>query len=175
LLNSQNDYKYLLEKFETFTNLNCELITKIEQLESKAASSTTDVSLVKKNEKLKAKLASSQDTIENFLEKMKILSIYNNELTTKLESIGSVLEASLIEILENIKKDASTSCLDLIDDSNPCNQVIVKNVAIEPCSDEVALENELLNQEVDRLGKALYDKKAKPNKPNLLRITPPWE
>jgi hypothetical protein len=121
LLNSQNDYKYLLEKFETFANLNCELITKIEQLESKAASSTTDVSLVKKNEKLKAKLASSQDTIENFLEKMKILSIYNNELTTKLESIGSVLEASLIEILENIKKDASTSCLDLIDDSNPCN------------------------------------------------------
>jgi hypothetical protein len=65
LLSSQNDYKCLLEKFETFTNLNCELTTKIEQLESKAPSSTTDDSLVKKNEKLKAKLASSQDNIEN--------------------------------------------------------------------------------------------------------------
>jgi hypothetical protein len=26
LISSQNDYKCLLEKFETFTNLNCELI-----------------------------------------------------------------------------------------------------------------------------------------------------
>jgi hypothetical protein len=42
----------LIEKFEAFTNLNCELTTKIEQLESKAPSSTTDDSLVKKNEKL---------------------------------------------------------------------------------------------------------------------------
>jgi hypothetical protein len=64
--------------------LNCKLTTKIEQLDSKAASSIIDDSLVKKNEKLKANLASSQDTIENLLEKMKILSIHNNELTTKL-------------------------------------------------------------------------------------------
>jgi hypothetical protein len=56
-------------KFKTFANLNCELTTKIEQLESKAPSSTIDDSLVKKNEKLKAKLAISQDTIENLLEK----------------------------------------------------------------------------------------------------------
>jgi hypothetical protein len=52
-------------KFETFANLNCELTTKIEQLESNTPSSTTDDSLIKKNEKLKAKLASSQDTIQN--------------------------------------------------------------------------------------------------------------
>jgi hypothetical protein len=32
LISSQNDYKCLLEKFETFANLNCELSTKIEQL-----------------------------------------------------------------------------------------------------------------------------------------------
>jgi hypothetical protein len=38
LISSQNDYKCLLEKFETFTNLNCELSTKIEQLESSALS-----------------------------------------------------------------------------------------------------------------------------------------
>jgi hypothetical protein len=32
LLISQDDYKSLLEKFETFAILNCKLITKIEQL-----------------------------------------------------------------------------------------------------------------------------------------------
>jgi hypothetical protein len=137
------------------------LTTKIEQLESNASSSTTDDSLIKKNEKLKAKLASSQEAIENLLEKMEILSIHNNELTTKLENIGSTPGASLIEIPEIIKKDASTYCFDLIDDSNPCNQVIVKNVVIEICLDDIAMENEQLKQEVTRLGKALYDKKGK--------------
>jgi hypothetical protein len=92
---------------------------------------------------------------------MEILGIHNNELTTKLENIGSTLGASIVEILEIIKKDASTSCFDLIDDSNPYNQVLVKNVVIEKCSDEIAMENEQLRQEVARLGKALYDKKGK--------------
>jgi hypothetical protein len=84
--------------------LNCELTSKIEQLESKAPSSPTDDSLVKKNEKFKAKLASSQDAIENLLEKLEILSIHNNELTTKLEIIDSTPGASLYEIPEIIKK-----------------------------------------------------------------------
>jgi hypothetical protein len=53
LLSSQDDYKCLL-KIETFANLNCELTTKIEQIESKAPSSPADDSLVKKNEKLQA-------------------------------------------------------------------------------------------------------------------------
>jgi hypothetical protein len=92
---------------------------------------------------------------------MEILSIHNNELTTKLENIGSTLSVSLIEIPEIIKKDASTCCFDLINDSNPCNQVLVKNVVIETCSDEVAMENEQLKQEVARLGNVLYDKKDK--------------
>jgi hypothetical protein len=92
---------------------------------------------------------------------MEILSIHNNELTTKLENIGSTSEVSLVEILEIIKKDASTSCFGLIDDSNPCNQVLVENVVIEICSNEVAKENEQLRQEVARLGKALYDMKGK--------------
>jgi hypothetical protein len=43
----------------------------------------------------------------------------------------------------------------------PCNQVLVENIVVETCSDEVAKENEKLRQEVDRLGKALYDKKDK--------------
>jgi hypothetical protein len=92
---------------------------------------------------------------------MEILSIHNDELTTKLENIGSTLEVSLVEMPEIIKKDASTSCFDLIDNSNPCNQVLVRNVVIETCSDEIAMENEQLKQEVARLGKALYDKKGK--------------
>jgi hypothetical protein len=161
LISSQNDYKCLLEKFETFANFNCELTTKIEQLESNAPSSTTNDSLVKRNEKLKAKLASSQEAIENLLEKMEILTIYNNELTTKLENIGSTPEASLVEIPEIIRKDSSIYCFDLIDDSNPCNQFLVEKVVIEICSNEVAKENELLRQEVARLVKALYDKEGK--------------
>jgi hypothetical protein len=92
---------------------------------------------------------------------MEIPSIRNNELTTKLENIDSTRGASLIEIPKIIKKDVSTTCFDLIDDSNPCNQVLVKNVDIETCSDEIAMENEQLKQEVARLGKALYDMKGK--------------
>jgi hypothetical protein len=110
--------------------LNCELSTKIEQLESSATSTTTDVSLIKKNEKLKAKLASSQEAIEILLGKIEILSIHNNELTTKLENNGSTLEVYLVEIPEIIKKDASTSCFDLIDDSNSGNQVFVENIVV---------------------------------------------
>jgi FtsZ-binding cell division protein ZapB len=161
LIIPQNDYKCLLEKIETFANLNCELSTKIEQLESSAPSTATDEGLIKKNEKLKAKFASSQEAFENLLGKMEILNIHNNELTTKLENIGSTPEVFLVEIPEIIKKDASTSWFDLIDDSNPCNQVLVKNVVIETCSDDIAMENEQLKQEVAHLDKALYDKKGK--------------
>jgi hypothetical protein len=92
---------------------------------------------------------------------MEIVSIHNNELITKLENIGSTLGLSLVEIPKIIKKDASTSCFDLIDDYNPCNQVLVENIVVETSSDEVAKENEQLRQEVARLGKALYDKKGK--------------
>jgi chromosome segregation ATPase len=161
LISSQNDYKGLLEKFEAFANLNCDLSTKIEQLESSATSTATDDGLIIKNEKLKAKLASSQEAIENLLGKMEILSIHKNELTTNLENIGTTPEVSLVEIPEIIKKDASTSCFNLIDDSNPCTQFLVKNVIIETCLNEIAMENEQLKKEVARLGKALYDKKAK--------------
>jgi FtsZ-binding cell division protein ZapB len=131
LISSQNDYKGLLEKFETFANLNCELSTKIEQLESSASATTNDDGLIKKNEKLKAKLASSQEAIKNLLGKMEILSIHNNELTNKLENNVCTPGASLAEIPEIIKNDASTSCFDLIDDSKPCNQVLVENIVVE--------------------------------------------
>jgi hypothetical protein len=74
---------------------------------------------------------------------------------------GPVYVPIQVEIPEIIKKDAYTSCFDLIDNSNPCNQVLVKNIVIETCSNEVAKENEHLRQEVARLGKALYEKKGK--------------
>jgi hypothetical protein len=67
----------------------------------------------------------------------------------------------LVQIPEIIKKYASTSCLDLINDSNPCNQVLVKNIVVETCLDKVVKENEELRQEVACLGKTLYDKKGK--------------
>jgi hypothetical protein len=175
LISSQNDYKGLLEKFEAFANLNCELSTKIKQLESSATSTATDDGLIKKNEKLKAKLAISQEAIENLLEKMEIISIHNNELTTKLENIGSTPGASLVEIPEIIKKDASTSCFDLIYNSNPCNQVLVKSIVVETCSNEVAKENEQLRQEVARLGKALYNKKGKAKQIQPPQDNPLWE
>jgi hypothetical protein len=73
---------------------------------------------------------------------MEILSIHNNDLTTKLENIGSTSGVCLVEIPEIIKKYASTSCFDLIDDANLRNQVLVKNVVIETCSDEIAMDNE---------------------------------
>ena len=76
------------------------------------------------------------------LGKIEILSIHNNELTTKLENVGSTQEVSFVEIPKIIKKNASTSCFDLIDDSNSCNQVLVENIVVETCSDEVAKENE---------------------------------
>jgi hypothetical protein len=92
--------------------LNCELSTKTKKLESSASSTAIDDGLIKKNEKLKAKLASSQEAIENLLGKIEILSIHNNELTTKLENIGSTREASLVKIPEIIKKYSPTSCFD---------------------------------------------------------------
>jgi hypothetical protein len=101
----------LLENFETFANLDSELSTKIKLLESSAPSTATDDGLIKKNEKLKAKLASSQEAIENLLKKIEILSIHNNELTTKLENIGSTPEVSLDEILKLLRKMLLLSAL----------------------------------------------------------------
>jgi hypothetical protein len=101
-------------------------------------------------------MASSQNAIDNLLEKMETLSIHNSELTTKLENIGGTLGASLVEVSEIFKKDVSTSCFDLINDSNSCNQVHVENIVIETVMDDIALENKLVKHEVTHLGKTLY-------------------
>jgi hypothetical protein len=81
--------------------------------------------------KLKYKLASSQNVINNLISKMEILSTHNNELTIKLETINSTQEAPKIETPKIIKKDASTSGLDLFDiNSSPCKQVCINNIVV---------------------------------------------
>jgi hypothetical protein len=73
-----------------------------------------------------------------FARKTKILCIHNNELTSNLENIGSTPEALIIEISNTTKKDVSTSYLDFIKiNSNPCNQVLIKNVIVDTCFDEI--------------------------------------
>ena len=60
----------MLEQYETFANLNMELSTKIEQLETSANTNNctiNDEQLVKKNKKLKKKLANSQDAYKSLL------------------------------------------------------------------------------------------------------------
>ena len=56
------------------------------------------------------------------------------------------------------KKDASTSCNDLYLDSPLCNQVCVEKIVVDTCTQEVAMENEQLNQEMARLTKDLTQK-----------------
>ena len=59
------------------------------------------------------------------------------------------------------KKDASTSCNDLYLYSSLCNQVCVEKVVVDTCTQEVAMENEQLKQEVARLTKDLTQVKDK--------------
>ena len=65
------------------------------------------------------------------------------------------------------KKDASTYCNDLCLDSPLCNQVCVEKVVVETCTQEVAMENEQLKQEVARLTKDLTQVKGKTEQAQL--------
>ena len=83
-----------------------------------------------------------------------------DELTNKvanLEVVGTTFTEAPKKknsIFDMPKKDATTSCNDLCLDSPLCNQACVK-VVVETCTQEVALENEQLKQEVARLTKDL--------------------
>ena len=90
----------------------------------------------------------------------------NEELKLKIESINDAndfLETkhSTPSTSLNSKVDASTSCLDLIDVSNPCNEKCFEDVIIEPCDDLIAKENDELKQEIQRLMKDLARLKGK--------------
>ena len=101
--------------------------------------------------------------------KWKILEEQNNELVGKLEAIGSTpKDPKIDESNEIIKKDASTSCNDLcVLDSPFYDQVCFEKVIVETCTQEVALENEQLKQEVTRLTKDLTQVKGKAEQAQL--------
>ena len=67
----------------------------------------------------------------------------------------------------NSKVDASTSCFDLIDESNPCNEKSYENVVVESYDNLIDKENDELKQEVGRLMKDLYRLKGKGMESNV--------
>ena len=86
--------------------------------------------------------------------KFKLLSKEHEELKLKFESINDTNDS--LEMNQTIpcaipisRVDASTSCIDLIDDScsNPCNEKFYENVVVESCDDLIAKENNELKQE----------------------------
>jgi hypothetical protein len=77
-----------------------------------------------------------------------LLSKEHKELKLKIESIKNETNDSL-EMEHSIpcqipifKVDASTSCIDLIDESfsNPCNEKCFDNVVVESCDDLIGKE-----------------------------------
>ena len=98
----------------------------------------------------------------------------HEELKLKLESINDTNDS--LEMKQTIscaipisRVDASTSCIDLIDDScsNPCNEKCYENIVVESCDDLIAKENDELKQEVERLMKDLYRLKGKDIESNV--------
>ena len=67
----------------------------------------------------------------------------------------------------NCKVDASTSCFDLIDESNPCNEKCHEGFFVESCDDLIGKENDELKQEVERLMKDLDRLKGKSIESNV--------
>ena len=100
--------------------------------------------------------------------KFKLLSKEHEELKLKFGSIND--DNDSLKIKQTIpcaipisRVDASTCCIDLIDDScsNPCNEKCYENVVVESCDDLIAKENNELKQEVKKLMKDLYRLKGK--------------
>jgi hypothetical protein len=121
--------------------------------------------LLSKNKELKGKLASSSSNYKELAEKIDMIIDQNNELTKKIELLEqtiTIYKKASKSIIET-KKDASTSCIDLIDESSSlsCNEICVENVVVETCDDLIAQENNKLKQEVTRLTKGLDKAKEK--------------
>jgi septal ring factor EnvC (AmiA/AmiB activator) len=115
--------------------------------------------LLSKNKELKGKLASSSSNYKELAEKIDMIIDQNNELTKKIELLEqtiTIYKKASKSIIET-KKDASTSCIDLIDESSSpsCNEICVENVVVETCDDLIAQENEELKQEVTMLTRDL--------------------
>jgi len=95
--------------------------------------------------------ASLATNLEDLMCKFKLLSEEHEELKLKFESIndtnGSLEMKQITPCAIPISRvDASTSCIDLIDEScsNPCNEKCYDNVIVESCDDLIAKENDEL-------------------------------
>ena len=53
------------------------------------------------------------------------------------------MKQSMPNTNSNSKVDASTSCFNLIDESNPCNEKSYENIVVEPCDLIAKKNNEL--------------------------------
>jgi hypothetical protein len=118
--------------------------------------------LVSKNKELKEKLASSSSNYQELVEKFDMVIDHNDELSKKLELLESTKTTSKSAskvFEEKPKMDASTSCIDLIDES--CSPSCNESVILETIDDLIAQENEELKQEVERLSKDLKKLKGK--------------
>ena len=100
--------------------------------------------------------------------KFKLLSKKYEELKLKFESINDIndflkIKKTIPYAIPISRIDASTSCIDLIDEScsNPCNEKCHENFVVESCDDLIVKENDELNQEVERLMKDLARLKGK--------------
>ncbi|WVZ63990.1 hypothetical protein U9M48_013576 [Paspalum notatum var. saurae] len=108
--------------------------------------------LICENKSLKTQLASSSTNYEELVLKFDMVLDHNDELTKKIEALELKATSSNASTLsfEKSKKDASTSCFDLIakPHSPPCKPFV--SWYEETCREE---EFEVLKQEVDRLKK----------------------
>ena len=110
--------------------------------------------------------ASLATNYEDLLCKFKLLSKEHEELKLKFESINNTndfleMKQSTPNTNSNSKVDASTSCFDLIDESNPCNEKCFEDVIVESYDNHIAKENDELKQKVERLMKDLARLKEK--------------
>jgi phenylalanyl-tRNA synthetase alpha subunit len=97
---------------------------------------------------------------EHLLCEFKLLSKECDELKSKLESNETktsnsfeLYESSIPCAIPISKIDASTSCIDLIDES--CSPYCNENVVVETCDPLIGKKNDELQQEVKRLGERL--------------------
>ena len=106
--------------------------------------------------------------------KFKLLSKEHEELKLKFESINDIndsleMKQTITCAIPNSRVDASTFCIDLIDESysNSCNEKYYENVVVESYDDLIAKENDELKEEVEKLMKNLYRLKGKTIETNV--------
>jgi hypothetical protein len=101
---------------------------------------------------------------------MEIMCKNCDELTNKvakLEAVGTTPTKAPKEKSSMPKKDASTPYNDLCLNLPTCDQVRFEKIIVETCTQEVAMENEKLKQEVARLTKDLTQVQGKTEQAQL--------